>query len=71
MIIIHQHTQARTGRLFIKVHYFKNGLYKSSSETFPKDEKILKALLKGHKRFALVPVASKADLDFIQYEVNQ
>ena len=71
MIIIHQHTQARTGKLFIKVHYFKNGLYKYSSETFPRDEKILKALLKGHKRYALVSVANKSDLDFIQYEVNQ
>ena len=71
MIIIHQHTQARTGKLFIKVHYFKNGLYKYSSEAFPMDERILKALLKGHKRYALVSVANKADLDFIQYEVNQ
>jgi len=71
MIIIHQHTQARTGKLFIKVHYFKNGLYKASSETFPKDERLLKALLKGHRRFALVNVANKADLDFIQYEANQ
>ena len=71
MIIIHQHAQARTGKLFIKVHYFKNGLYKYSSETFPKDERLLKALLKGHKRYALVPVANKADLDFVQYEVSQ
>ena len=71
MIIIHQHTQARTGKLFIKVHYFKNGLYKSSSEAFPRDERILKALLKGHKRYALVNVSSKSELDFIQYEVNQ
>ena len=71
MIIIHQHTQARTGKLFIKVHYFKKGLYTTSSEAFPRDDKILKALLKGHKRYALVSVASKADLDFIQYEVNQ
>ena len=70
MIIIHQHTQARTGKLFIKVHYFKNGLYKTSSEAFPRDEKVLKALLKGHKRYTLVSVANKADLDFIQYEVN-
>ena len=41
MIIIHQHTQARTGRLFIKVHYFKNGLYKLSSEAFPQEGKCL------------------------------
>lgn len=71
MIIIHQHTQARTGKLFIKVHYFKNGLYKSSSEAFPRDERILKALLKGHRRYALVNVANKTDLDFHQYETNQ
>ena len=71
MIIIHQHTQARTGKLFVKVHYFKNGLYKCSSETFPRDERLLKALLKGHRRYALVNVASKADLDFVQYEVSQ
>ena len=71
MIIIHQHAQARTGKLFVKVHYFKNGLYKTSSETFPRDERLLKALLKGHRRYALVNVANKADLDFIQYEVSQ
>lgn len=71
MIIIHQYEQARTGKLFVKVHYFKNGLYKSSSEVFAKDERILKALLKGHKRFALVNVVNKYDLDFHQYEVNQ
>lgn len=70
MVIIYQHTQARTGKLFIKVHYFKNGLYKYSSETFPRDEKILKALLKGHKRYALTNVTHKHELEFRQYEVN-
>lgn len=71
MIIIHQYEQARTGKLFVKVHYFRNGLYKSSSEVFAKDERILKALLKGHKRYALVNVTNKHGLEFRQYEVNQ
>ena len=70
MIIIHQYTQPRTGKKLVKVHYFRNGLYKSSSEVFAKDEKILKALLKGHKRYALVNVVNKYDLDFMQYSTK-
>ena len=70
MIIIHQYTQPRTGKKLVKVHYFRNGLYKKSSEVFPRDDAILKALLKGHSRYALTEVTTKSGLDFIQYSVK-
>lgn len=66
MILIHQVTQARTHKKFVKVHYFKNGKYIKSSEVFPYDDALIKALLKGHSTYALTNVATKADLDFKQ-----
>lgn len=67
MILIYKYQRPNMDKGTCQAHFFKNGKYIRSSDIHPYSDNMIEFLTKGHSKFALVNVMSKADLSYQEF----